>query len=240
MMATQSAPRRQMLAESDGGRQRRPQGMTLMELVVAIAITGMMAVAGAATFSSIIDHRRVIRESTVSTERAAALREMIRTWMAAGTVQIQQGGGPRGLASSTRMAARPGMAQGVTAAASTGDELTINTTALTPTPAASTRIRLFVDGDDKTPEHGLAMEYQGSSASPLERRQLDSTIGMMTVEFLDNRTGRWYGASQAATIQPIAVRFAFAAAEHDSIPRLLQLPFVFRIGDVQQQRGRAR
>lgn len=218
---------------------RRPrQAMTLMELVVAIAITGMMAVAGAATFSSIIDHRRIIRESSVATERAAALREMIRTWMAAGTVQIQQGGGPRGLGGSARISARPGVMAGVTAAATMGDELTINTSAITPTASATTRIRLFVDGDENTPERGLAMEYQGSNASPLERRQLDSTIDVMTVEFLDNRTGRWYAAAQAATIQPIAVRFAFAAAEGDSLPRLLQLPFVFRIGDVQQQRGR--
>lgn len=217
---------------------RARTGMTLMELVVAIAITGMMAAAGAATFSSIIDHRRVIRESTVATERAAALREMIRSWLAAGQVQIQQGGGPRGMGGSARISSRPGVPMGVTAAATTGDELTINTTALTPISAASTRIRLFVDGDDNTPEHGLTMEYQGSNASPLQRRQLDSTIGVMTVEFLDNRTGRWFGASQAATIRPIAVRFAFGAAEQDSIPRILQLPFVIRMGDVQQQRGR--
>jgi type II secretory pathway pseudopilin PulG len=212
--------------------------MTLMELVVAIAITGMMAAVGAATFSSIIDHRRVIRESTVSTERAAALREMIRGWIVAGTIQIQQGGGPRGLRSTARIGMNPGAMTGVTAAASTGDELTINTTALTPTGSPSTRLRLFVDGDDNTPEKGLSIEYQGSNASPLARRQLDSTIGTMTVEFLDNRTGRWYGASQAATITPIAVRFAFAAVEHDSLPRLLLLPFIYRIGDVQQQRGR--
>ena len=217
---------------------RARTGMTLMELVVAIAITGMMAAAGAATFSSIIDHRRVIRESTVATERAAALREMIRTWIAAGTIQIQQGGGPRGLASNARISARPGVASGVTAAATAGDELAFTTSAMTPKASSATRIRLYVDGDDNTPEHGLSMEYQGSNGSPLERRQLDSTIGVMTVEFLDNRTGRWYAAIQAATIQPIAVRFAFAAAEGDSLPRILHLPFVFRIGDVQQQRGR--
>jgi type II secretory pathway pseudopilin PulG len=212
--------------------------MTLMELVVAIAITGMMAAAGAATFSSIIDHRRVIKESTVETERAAALRELVRTWIAAGNLQIQQGGGPRGLRSSARISANPGMTGGVTAAATTGDELTLTTSAMSPTTSATTRIRLFVDGDDNTPEHGLTIEYQGSNASPLERRQLDSTIGVMTVEYLDNRTGRWYAASQAATIQPTAVKFSFEAAEGDSIPRILQLPFIFKIGDVQQQRGR--
>src|SRR3954465_4458613 len=123
----EGVPSAAIAAEGDPMRPRR--GMTLMELVVAIALTGMMAAAGAATFSSIIDHRRVIRESTVSTERAVALREMIRAWVAAGTIQLQIGGGPRGLASSARISARPGMAAGVTAAASTGDEITINTTA---------------------------------------------------------------------------------------------------------------
>lgn len=216
----------------------RRRGMTLMELVVAIALTGMMAAAGAATFASIIDHRRVIRESTVETERAAALREMVRTWIAASSILVQQGGGPRGLTTSARVSARPGVAGGVTAAATTGDEITFTTSAMAPIPSPNTRIRLFVDGDPNTPESGLTIEYQGSNASPLQRRQLDGTIGAMFVEYLDNRTGRWYPALQAATIQPIALRFAFAAAEGDSIPRLLELPFVFRMGDPQQQRGR--
>ena len=217
------------------------KGMTLMELVVAIALTGMMAAAGAATFASIIDHRRVIRESTVATERAAALREMVRTWVVSSSIQIQQGGGPRGLASSGR--GRGGSSAnlitgGVTAAAQTGDELTFTTSAMTPIPSANTRVRLFIDGDPNTTEHGLTIEYQGGNATPLQRMQLDSTIGVLTVEYLDNRTGRWYPAVQAATIQPIAMRFMFGAAEGDSIPRLLQLPFVFRMGDAQQQRGR--
>lgn len=215
------------------------RGMTLMELVVAIALTGMMAAAGAATFASIIDHRRVIRESTVATEQAAALREMLRTWVVSSSIQIQQGGGPRGLTTS-RQATRTGPMSnaGVTAAATTGDELTFTTSAMTPTPSSNTRVRLFVDGDPNTPETGLAIEYQGSNAAPLQRMQLDSTIGVMVVEYLDNRTGRWYPALQAATIQPIALRFTLGPAEGDSIPRLLQLPFIFRMGDAQQARGR--
>ena len=217
------------------------RGMTLMELVVAIALTGMMAAAGAATFASIIDHRRVIKESTVATEQAAALREMIRTWVVSSSLQIQQGGGPRGLTGSARVS-RPGSNMsatgGVIPAVQSGDELTFTTSAITPTPSSNTRVRLFVDGDPNTPEHGLTIEYQGSNAAPIQRMQLDSTIGTMIVEYLDNRTGRWYPAVQAATIQPIALRFAFAAAEGDSIPRLMQLPFIFRMGDAQQQRGR--
>ena len=215
------------------------RGMTLMELVVAIALTGMMAAAGAATFASIIDHRRVIRESTVATERAAATREMIRTWIAASSILIQQGGGPRGLTSGMRASNNPNViGGGVTAAVQTGDEITFTTSAITPAASPNTRVRLFVDGDPNTIEHGLAIEYQGGNAAPLRRMQLDSTIGVMIVEYLDNRTGRWYPALQASTIQPIAMRFAFAPADGDSIPRLLQLPFMFRMGDPQQQRGR--
>lgn len=214
------------------------RGMTLMELVVAIALTGMMAAAGAATFASIIDHRRVIRESTVETERAAALREMVRTWIVSSSIQIQQGGGPRGMATARRQNNASLITGGVTAAAQTGDELTFTTSAMTPTPSANTRVRMFVDNDPNTTEQGLAIEYQGGNATPLRRMQLDSTIALLTVEYLDNRTGRWYPAAQAATIRPIAMRFAFSAAEGDSIPRLLQLPFMVRMGDVQQQRGR--
>ena len=209
-----------------------------MELVVAIAITGMMAAAGAATFGSIIDHRRVIRESTVATERAAALRELLRTWVVSSSLQIQQGGGPRGLAGPRAGGNAQMITGGVTAAAQTGDELTFTTSAMTPSPSANTRVRLFVDGDPNTIEQGLSIEYQGSNATPLHRMQLDSTVGVMVVEYLDNRTGRWYPAVQVATIQPIALRFTLGPAEGDSIPRLLQLPFIFRMGDAQQQRGR--
>jgi hypothetical protein len=99
-------------------------------------------------------------------------------------------------------------------------------------------VRLFVDGDPNTTEHGLTIEYQGGNGTPLQRMQLDSAVGTLIVEYLDNRTGRWYGAAQAATIQPIAMRLSLGAAEGDSIPRLLQLPFIFRMGDAQQARGR--
>ena len=59
---------------------RARRGMTLMELVIGLAITGMMATAGAVAFGSIIDHRRVVRTASVTTERAAALRDMLRGW----------------------------------------------------------------------------------------------------------------------------------------------------------------
>jgi prepilin-type N-terminal cleavage/methylation domain-containing protein len=213
------------------------RGMTLMELVIGLAITGMMAAAGAGAFSSIIAHRRIIRDASVDTERAAAFREMLETWINAGTIQIQRGGGPRGLTRAG--AALPTGGRGgitsntaaVSAAAAIGDEITFTTSALNPAFTANVRIRLYIDGDDNTPERGLTMEYQPNLQQPLVRRMLDSTVDTLKVEYLDPRTDRWVRASEAATIATqTAVRVTLLPGEKYTIPAILQVPMIFMIG----------
>jgi len=213
---------------------RARRGMTLMELVIGLAITGMMATAGAVAFGSIIDHRRAIRTASVETERSAALREMIRGWINAGGIQIQQGGGPRGLnrGGATPLAAGRGASLGgnslaaVSAAQASGDELIFNTSDLNPAFQASVRIRLYVDADDNTPEKGLTIEYQPSTQMPLVRKMLDSTIDTLHVEYLDRRTNRWIQATQGATITPRAARITLASGIA-KLPPILEIPMIF-------------
>ncbi len=220
------------------------RGMTLMELVVALVITGMMAVMGASTIASLIDHRRVILGSTGELERASALRDQIRTWMLSGDVQLTTGGATRGIGRAGAAAiATPTIAQptipngmnstantGVTAAVAAGDEITFVTTAPNPTNTPSVRMRLFIDGDANTPETGLTLEYQASNATPLQRMQLEPSIGVLTVEFLDQRTNKWIESTQVATITPIAVRLTMAPYDGGRIPGILQLPLIFPMG----------
>ena len=217
-----------------------------MELVVGITITGIMAAAGAAAFGSIIDHRRIIREATVSTERAAALRDMLRTWVVSGTIQIQQGGGPRGLRparSTFTVLGANGMVgsttynstSAVTSAVASGDEFVFTTTAENPSMMADVRIRLYIDADPNTPETGLTMEYQPTLQRPIVRRMLDSTIGVLKVELLDRRTGRWFSATEGATISVRAVRITLLPAEHHTIPAMLSVPMLFVIGGPRDQ-----
>ena len=212
---------------------RARRGMTLMELVIGLAITGMMASAGAVAFGSIIDHRRVIREASVETERSAALRDMIRGWILAGNIQIQQGGGPRGLNRGLGVAAGTGLARGgtmsmqaVSAAVASGDEITFTTSDVNPSFLPNVRIRLYVDADDNTPEKGLTIEYQPNAQQPLVRRMLDSTIDTLHVEFLDRRTNRWIESTQGATIQPMATRLTLASGVA-KLPPILQIPMIF-------------
>jgi hypothetical protein len=93
------------------------------------------------------------------------------------------------------------------------------------------RIRLYVDADPATPEKGLSIEFQQSTATPLQRRMLDSSIDSITVEFLDTRTNRWYEAAQAATITPRAVRVTLLGTQGKQLPALLQVPLVLPIGN---------
>lgn len=220
--------------------------MTLMELVIGLAITGMMATAGAGAFSSIIAHRRTIRDASVDTERAAAFREMLETWINAGTIQIQRGGGPRGLTRGIGAAAPSSGGRGgitsntaaVSAAAAIGDELTFTTSALNPAFTANVRVRLYIDGDDNTPERGLTMEYQPNLQQPLVRRMLDSTIDTLKVEYLDPRTDKWIRASEAATIATqTAVRVTLLPGDKHTIPAILQVPMIFMIGTQNGRRA---
>jgi type II secretory pathway pseudopilin PulG len=222
--------------------------MTLMELVVALVITGMMAAMGTMTLGSIIDQHRVIQSSTAGLERASALRDQIRSWMLAGTVQIVSGGATSGLGRTGAAIQAPTITQptipggmtgnsssttnGITAAVAAGDEITFVTTAPNLADAPSVRMRLFVDGDASTPERGLTLEYQASTATPLQRVQLEPSIGVLKVEFLDQRTNQWYESTQAAAITPIAVKLTMQPYDGGRLPGILQLPLIFPMGSL--------
>lgn len=217
--------------------------MTLLELVISLVITGMLATVGASTFATIIDRRHAIIQATLATERASTLRATVRDWLLSGNILVQAGGLPQlsgGGRSpvATLQTVTPGgstsSVQSVTAATASGDELDFTTTAPNPANSSEATMRLFIDGDASTLETGLTLEYKASNQSPLLRRELDPSIGTMTVEYLDTQTGRWFPASQASTITPRAVRVTFGPADGYALPPLLQLPIVIPMGQQPQ------
>ncbi len=214
--------------------------MTLMELVIGLAITGLMAAAGAGAFQSIVDHKRTIATANKSTERASALRETIRSWVTSGTPRIQLGGGPRGLTSgvgrggpgstgSTRTGGRGAMnVVDVTPAKAAGDELSIGgVAAMNPSMLSNVTLRLYVDADENTPEKGLTVEYQPTPQQPLMRKMLDSTIDVFTVEYLDGTTGRWIPSTEGATMSGgRAIRITMGSSVNKETQPILGLPMV--------------
>ncbi|MGH7669473.1 MAG: pilus assembly FimT family protein [Gemmatimonadaceae bacterium] len=193
---------------------RARQGMTLMELTIALVITGLMAAIGASTFATIIDQQGDIVRATAATERAAALRGTIHSWLVSGNVLITSGGLPQmGVRSTGSSAGRsapavsslrtvtPGAtassattAPTITAAQAVGPEVDFTTTAPNPADAPQARMRLFIDGDPGTTETGLTLEFQASTQAPLQRIELEPDIDSLDVEYLDTRTNMWYPA----------------------------------------------
>jgi len=228
---------------------RARAGMTLLELVISLVIIGMMATMGAMAFRSIIDHRQSILQATMATERGAALRETVHGWLASGNILVQSGGVPGGAnarrasAATTLRTSSLGSStssvQSVTAAAASGDEVNFTTTAPNPANSSEATMRLFIDGDDNTPEIGLTLEYKAGNQSPLLRRQLDPSIGSITVEYLDSRTRRWFAAAQASTITPRAMRLTFGPAAGYELSPLVTMPMVITMGQQPVQAGRA-
>ena len=223
-----------------------------MELVIALVITGMMAVMGTATLGSIIDDRRAILSGTGGIERASALRDQLRSWLLSGSVQIVTGGASAGLGRGGASLAAPSIAAparsagtstggtamngatapAITSAVAGGDEIMFVTTADNPAHSPSARMRLFIDADASTPETGLTLEYQASTATPLQRMELEPTIGVLKVEFLDQRTNQWFESTQAASITPIAVRLSMQPYDGGRLPGILQLPLIFPMGSL--------
>ena len=84
------------------------RGMTLMELVIGLAITGIMAAAGVAAFGSIIDHRASdSRASASDRARGGAARDDSIVGRTMGPPRVQIGGGPRGLTRAGRREGAP-------------------------------------------------------------------------------------------------------------------------------------
>lgn len=225
---------------------RSTRGMMLLELVIALVITGLMAAVGYAAFGGIIDLHQRIEEASITTERAAALRETIHSWLEAGTVTVQQGGLPQGMGRggrSVRTVSASGTAavQSVTPAVVTGDVLSFTTQADNPAGAPRAIMKLFVDDDPTTPETGLTVEYQASAQSPLLRRELEPSIDSLVIEYLDSRTSRWHPAKDVATISPKAVRLYLHAYQGTAFAPLLSMPMqlpVASVGGAGGARGR--
>jgi prepilin-type N-terminal cleavage/methylation domain-containing protein len=195
---------------STGGRPARA-GMTLMELVIALLITGMVAAIGAAAFNSVLDNRASARTATNAVTHAAATRALLVSWM-----------------SSARFSSDAQRPPTATSLNLDEDDDALVVFVNTPTPIDYTEavVHLFIDRDDETPERGLVAEMQSIEAATMVRTELDSTVTGLLVEYLDPQMNRWVPRKQGVVRMPLAVRMTLSARAPDTLPPLLRIPFV--------------
>ena len=186
-------------------------GMTLMELVIALLITGMIAAIGAAAFDSVLDNRASAAVATHAVTRAAATRAQLVSWLSSGRFSSD--------------ATRPPSAATLNLGED-DDALVVIVNTPTPIDYTEAVVHLFIDRDPETTESGLVAEMQSLEAATMVSTELDSSVTGLLVEYLDPQTNRWVPRKEGVVRSPLAMRMTLSARAPDTLPALLRLPFV--------------
>lgn len=189
-------------------------GTTLVELVVALVLTGAMVSAGFAAFASIVDHRERADQVSSESRRATAVRRTLSSWL--GGAQVT------GEASSMIFEGIDAEDDGLA-----DDQVTFLTTARTPAGGPAI-VRIYIDRDPRTPEQGMTAEFHQVEGLARKQVEIDRRVAGLDVSYLFGRGSerRWLSGWVSASGLPAAARLQLLPAHPDTLPALLQLPII--------------
>jgi len=192
---------------------RARRGLTLLELVVALAVTGIALASGHAAFGTLADRRAVeVRRSDVDA-RAAGVRRTLRDWLADTRLTLDEATAFHGFDDVRASADGP----------AANDDVTGATTAL---GSGITRVRLFVDRVDTTAERGLVAELTEWRGTRTMRVELAREVDGLDLRYLSGILGerQWLPSWLSNTTLPAAVELRLHAAPGATLHPLLALP----------------
>jgi hypothetical protein len=197
--------------------------MTLIELVVALAITGMAVTIGAATFGTLADRQAISSRRADDVVLSAGARSTLDGWLSNSRLMIDE--------SAIVFRGLHGIKRGLDAADLADDELTFFTSARTPLGNHGTIVRLHVERADSVGPHGLIadlVEWQGGGT---QRIVLDTAVRALTLTYLASTMPepQWTSSWISSTILPAAVRVSMGAASGDSLSPLMRVPMTISL-----------
>jgi prepilin-type N-terminal cleavage/methylation domain-containing protein len=196
-------------------RLQQRAGLTLIELLVALVITGMALSGGYGALSWMTETRRRVEETTSATWHAAAVRRTIDAWLAGATLAVTPDVAEfRGIDGARRGA--------------DDDAITFRTNASTPLGTAETVVTLQIDRDDATPERGLVALLSQPHGPAQARIELEPRAAALDARYLSGVSGsaRWTTSWISSSVLPRGIELTLRAERGDSLPALLALPFV--------------
>jgi prepilin-type N-terminal cleavage/methylation domain-containing protein len=188
-------------------------GMTLIELIVGLTITGLAVSTGYAGFRAVVDHRERVEHATAELARAAAVRRAISQWLSAARLSADEAGPEfRGL---------DGVHDGLP-----DDAVSVFTTGPTPLPQRETIVELFIDRDPETAERGLVARYAARSGAVSRIEELEPRAAGLDARYVSGILGerRWLPSWISSTVLPAGIELRIVAAPDDTLPPLLALP----------------
>ena len=193
----------------------------MIELLVALTITGMVMSVGYGALSTMVDHRARVMAATDAVTGAAAKRRMLIGWLGGARLTIEGDATFEGL-------------QGMDEERS-DDALTFVTNAPTPLGTNEAVVRVYIDRDEKTPEVGLAVALTDRKGGPIRRIEIDPRATGLEIRYLSGLFGHraWLESWVSTTVLPSAVRLVVSSAVPDSLPPLLRPAMIVPLGSVQ-------
>jgi type II secretory pathway component PulJ len=195
--------------------------LTLVELLVALSITGLVMVSGYGALSAMVDHRAHVMAATDAVASASSKRRMLEGWFRGARLSVDGDEKFEGLHGVDQD--RP------------DDALTFVTNAPTPLGIGETIVRVYIDRDDKTPERGLTVALTDRKGSTPRRMEVDPRATALDIRYLSGVFGKraWLDSWVSTSVLPSAVRITMASEEPDSLPSLLRPAIVVPLGSVQ-------
>ncbi len=195
---------------------RARHGFTLLELVIALTISGVAISAGYGAFAFLIDRRGDTERATRETMRSWGTRETLTEWLAGARLDPQGG-----VASEFKglHGTRANLAD---------DELTFLTTASTPLGDGESLVHLYIARDAGGASRGLAADLELWRGTRRTTVLLDSTIAALEIAYRSSvfTAPAWSSSWVSSTVLPSGVRLSMIAAKSDSLSPLLRLPIV--------------
>ena len=190
------------------------RGLTLIELLIALTVTGLVIGFGYAALSFMLDHRARVMVSSEEVVSAAAKRRMLVGWLRGARLPIEGDTTFQGL-------------QGVDGHRP-DDELTFVTGAPTPLGSAETVVRIFVDRDHKTPERGLIATFMDRNVGRVRHIEVAPDATGLEIGYLSRVTANesWRASWTSTPNLPAAVRLTVSTELPDGLPLLLRPPIV--------------
>jgi prepilin-type N-terminal cleavage/methylation domain-containing protein len=198
-------------------------GMTLIELIVALTITGLALGSGYSAYATLADRRIIADQRADEVIRAATIRSTLASWLAGARLTIEEDDIVFRSVAGTRRS---------TAGEMPDNDLTFFTSAGTCVGKHGTIVHLFVE-HDSTGERGLIAELSEWRGHQHVRIQLDSTTAGLDVSLLSGVLGTrsWVTSWVSSTILPAGARVTLSANPGDSLPPLLRVPITVSIED---------
>ena len=196
--------------------------MTLMELTVALTITGIAISAGYSAFATLADRREGAARATAAMQQAAAARASLVSWLSAARLTIEE--------DDVVFRAVDGAAR-VGTSTLADDDVTFYTTAPTPVGREGAIVRLFIDRSDRTPERGLVAELTEIARRRVTRVELVPNAAALEGSFLSGIFGQrqWVGSWVSTSVLPAGARLSLGVAPGDSLAPLWRVPLTVSI-----------